>query len=317
MTTQENSLTAPSDRDKSTPWKPDQDAPPLTSDEVTNAMAELNNKTFIEKFPKVERAYADPPLTMQNIALFSFTPAKGATPNDRGVYGFGKVRGVFNTPTEADERAEFLIRHADSYHQIFHTYAGRPFPLTTSSQYSAETTEIDIRKEMTKSVSNNIKTKKADEEKITREIQQREEELLEDVKKEPDDIDPYETYITLNVKKAQLSWTYLEHIKKLEEVQRLIIKARADIKDMDAKDPEYAKQYFDKYMKAREHSGLDSTIKAQTEDNFIQFLVEDKPLPGIDYVYNLAIPTSVEAKDEANLEAKDEAKDEANLEAID
>ena len=36
----------------------------------------------------------------------------GSEPNDSGVYGFGKVRGVFDTPLEADERAEFLIRNA-------------------------------------------------------------------------------------------------------------------------------------------------------------------------------------------------------------
>ena len=34
---------------------------------------------------------------MQNIGLISFVPAKGATPNDNGVFGFAKLRGNFST----------------------------------------------------------------------------------------------------------------------------------------------------------------------------------------------------------------------------
>ena len=293
--TQENSLTTPSDRNKSDPWKPDQNSPSLTNDEVSNAMDELNNKTFTTKFPRIERVYADPPIAMQNIALFSFTPAKGSVPNDSGVYGFGKIRGVFNTPLEADERAEFLIRNADSYHQIFHTYTGRPFPLTTSSQYSAETSEIDIRKEMTKSISNNVKTKKAEEEQVTREIQEREENLIKESEMDPEDVDPYEEYITLNVKKAQLSWTYLEHFKKIEEIQNIIQKTRISISNLDAKDPEFAKKYYKKYMDARKVSGFEDS---KNESNFLKFMVEDEPLPGIDNTYTLTPNHNDEPKDE-------------------
>lgn len=289
---QENSLTAPSDRDRSIPWKPDQNSPPLTDDQVSNAMNELNNKTFTDKFPSIERAYADPPIPMQNIALFSFTPAKGSTPNESGVYGFGKIRGVFNTTIEADERAEFIIRNVDSYHQVFHTYNGRPFPLTTSSKYSAETSEIDIRKEMTKSVSNNVKTKKAEEEKVIREIQEREEELINDSKTEPEDKDPYDEYITLNVKKAQLSWTYLEHIKKIQEIRTIIEKTRVNIINLDEKNPEFSKNYYKKYMDARKSSGFDDS---KDDSNFLRFMVQDEPLPGIDNTFVLSPPNEKES----------------------
>ena len=30
---------------------------------------------------------------MQRIGLLSFVPAKGATPNSKGIYGFAKMRG--------------------------------------------------------------------------------------------------------------------------------------------------------------------------------------------------------------------------------
>ena len=131
---QENSLTAPEDRDREKGWRPESGKPPLSEEEMVDAMVALNDTTFVAKFAKVDRVYSDPAIPMQNISLFSFTPAKGATPNSNGVFGFGKIRGTYNTPQEAEERAEYIIRSVDSTHQVFHSYTGRPFPITNSSK---------------------------------------------------------------------------------------------------------------------------------------------------------------------------------------
>ena len=104
--TKENSLTSPEDRDKENKWRPDQTSVQLSEEEVNEAMTELNNTKFIEKFPKLDRTYQDPQVPMQNIGLISFVPAKGATPNQNGVYGFAKMRGNYCTNAEADQRAE-------------------------------------------------------------------------------------------------------------------------------------------------------------------------------------------------------------------
>jgi hypothetical protein len=284
----ENSLTSPSDRDINNKWRPDQGTPFLTNQETEEAMKVLNNTDFIKKFPSVDRTYADPPIPMQNIALISFTPAKGATPNESGVFGFAKIRGTYATELEADQRAEFLIRNVDSYHQLYHLYVGRPFPITASSKYSAETSEIDIRKETTKSISENIKEEKNKEQKTIREIKEREQILLEESDKakkddglnEPEQ-DPYEEYITLCVKKAQLSWTFLEHLKKMNEVRDIILKTRAILANKDKEYPDFKDKYFEKYMDARKKSGLDEKIR-DTQDNFLKYMVEDILLPTID-----------------------------------
>jgi hypothetical protein len=284
----ENSLTSPLDRDKENRWRPEQGAAPLTDQEVVEAMKELNNTAFVKKFPSVDRTYADPPIPMQNIALLSFTPAKGAKPNENGVFGFAKVRGSYSTPIEADERAEFLIRNVDSYHQLYHLYVGRPFPITSSSKYSAETTEVDIRKETTKAISENIKQEKNKEQKTVTDMKEREEAMLAESDKarkddgigDPD-VDPYENYITLSVKKAQLSWTFLEHLKKLEEVRDIILKTRANLEKLDIEHPEFKNKYFEKYMDARKKSGLDEKVR-DIQDNFIKYMVEDVSIPTID-----------------------------------
>ena len=284
----ENSLTSPLDRDRKNTWRPEQGVASLTEPEVKEAMESLNNTAFVRKFPRVDRTYADPPVPMQNIGLVSFTPAKGATPNENGVFGFAKLRGNYSTNIEADQRAEFLIRNVDSYHQIYHTYVGRPFPITFSSDYSAETSEVDIRRETTKAVSSNIKKQKDEDQKTVREMKEREEKLVAESQKargddgvgDPD-IDPYDEYITQCVKKAQLSWTFIEHLKKLKEVRDIIIKTREVIEKMDEKHPDFKEKYFEKYMEARKNAGLDEKVR-ETQDNFIMYMVEDVVLPTID-----------------------------------
>uniref|UniRef100_A0A6C0E1S7 Uncharacterized protein n=1 Tax=viral metagenome TaxID=1070528 RepID=A0A6C0E1S7_9ZZZZ len=271
----ESSLTAPEDRDKENRWRPEQSQPPLSNEETVEAMKELNITSFVDKFPKVDRTFADPPVNMQNYGLFSFIPAKGSSPNENGVYGYAKIRGSYQSELEASQRAEYLIRNVDSYHKIYHTYVGRPFPLTESSSYSADVSEVDIKKDMSKNISHSIKDKKEDELKEIREIQQREKNLIEESKRE--EVDPYDEYITQRVKKAQLVFTYLEHQKKMAEVKEIIIKTRKVIAEMDETHPTFNESYYEKYMQARKDAGITEDIK-EAQDNFIKFLVEDVDL---------------------------------------
>lgn len=267
----ETSLTAPSDRDPTRTYKPNQGFRPLTEDEVENAMKDLDNNKYVKKYLSVERRYADPVEPMQRIGLISFVPAKGATPNKNGIYGFAKIRGNYPTDKEASERAEYLIRNVDSYHQMYHAYVGRPFPCTTSSEFSGIVDKIDIRKDMTESVSASIKDKKKTESQQIREIEDREKELLSESKRE--DKDPIEFYTTLRVKKAQITWTYLETQKKMDEMKDIIIKTRKQIAEMEEKDSSYKENYYQKYLDARSQSGLDNSVN---QDTFMKFLVEDK-----------------------------------------
>jgi hypothetical protein len=269
----ENSLTTPSDRNPSRTYQPNQGHPALSEQEVVEAMKNLNNNSFTKNFLSVERRYADPVDHMQKIGLISFVPAKGATPNDKGIYGFAKLRGNYSTENEANEKAEFIIRNVDSYHQIYHAYVGRPFPMTTSRDYSGERKEIDIRKSMVDSVSASIRGKKDEEKKQIEEIQAREKELLEDTNK--DEEKPSDRYTTLRVKKAQITWTYLETQKKLEEMKNIIIKSRIEIEELEKQDESYSTNYFQKYCDARKSSGLDNS---NIKDSFMKFMVEDVDL---------------------------------------
>lgn len=279
----ENTLTTPSDRDPNKNFRLDQSAPSLTDSQVEDAMKALNNTAFVEKFPQVERRFADPPIDLQKIGLISFVPSKGSKPNEQGIYGFAKLRGNFATEAEANEQAERLIKNVDSYHQIYHTYVGRPFPLTCSSDYSKEVNRVELQKQTASAISEDIRKKRQDEQKEIEEIKTREKELLEDVKKTEENRDDH--YTTLRVKKAQLTWTYIETEKKLQQMAGLIARARHEIEELDTAHPELKNTYYNKYMDARRQAGL-SIDKIDSGQNFIKYMVEDVQIPAIENEYN-------------------------------
>lgn len=279
---EESSLTTPSDRNKEKKAGLDLNAPPLNDEQTMQAVSALNQTGFVEAFPQFERRYQDPPVDLQVFGLISFVPAKGATPNKDGIYGFAKLRGNYATEMEANARSEFLIRNVDSYHKIFHAYVGRPFPMTDLSDFSKDISKIDIQKATADTFADDIKKKRDKEQKEIAEIEDRQKELLEDVKKEKED--PDDRYTTLRVKKAQLTWTYFETEKKMKQMKTLIAKARKEVEEMEAKDSSFRQNYFERYMKARKQAGI--TTDPNAEDNFIKFLVDDISIPEVDAEYN-------------------------------
>jgi hypothetical protein len=243
---------------------------PLSMLELDDAVKDLHEKAFVGKYRPVERTFADPSIMNQQYCLVSFVPSAQAKPDEDGCYGMIKVRGTYNTMDECNERAEFLIQNIDSYHKIYTTYVGRPFPATSSSKWSAETAEVDIKKKITKVVSEDIKKQKAEEQREINEIKERERKLLDSSKDES--VDPFEEYITMRVKKAQLTWTYLETQKKMEEMKQSILKVREEIEQNDKEHPEYIENYREKYYSARRESGL----KEDDDSSFIAYLGDDR-----------------------------------------
>jgi hypothetical protein len=266
----QSSLTSPADKNETDP-KSYNLAASLTEEEVKHAMSELSVKDFVNKFPRFEKFYADPKYENQVHCLVSFFPAKGAKPDEDGVYGMLKVRGTFATQDEADLKAESLIRNVDSFHSIYHTYVGRPFPLAATKKYICETKDIDIKKKVVETTSEEVRKKREEEKQAMEEIKEREAELLKDVGKS--EIDPQDRYIELMVKKSQLTWTYNETMKKMNEMRTNIIKSRSELAELRAQNEDYHTQFFDRYMEARKKSGL-----PDDDNSFIKYMCEDLDL---------------------------------------
>lgn len=267
------SLTAPWDRKSDTKIERGRD--PLTAEQTAAAVSELVDSTFLEKYPRTERAYADPVYNNQVYSLHSFVPSKGATPDEHGVFGFIKFRGAFQTVDEANDRAEHLIRYVDSYHSIQTGYIGKPFPVCVDTRkYVKEVNEVDLSKKTSDTISDDVKRKRLEEKKQIQEIKEREEQLLKTTGEDYEP-EPLEKYTTLQVKKANLVYTYLKTQEKIKELQTHIRNAYREIADMDAQDASYRKDYFERYTNARKQAGLP---QEELEDNFMKYMCEDAEL---------------------------------------
>lgn len=265
----QTSLTSPNDRTKEYKYKPTLGVPKLSDKQTEQAMSDLVNTNIIKNYPKLERSYMDPSIPNQVYCLHSFIPSKDAVPDKNGFYGMIKFRGAFGSIQEAFERSEKIVRDVDSYHKIYTGYVGRPFPATVSEKYSKEVKKVELKEGIQDIISNDIISKKRKEQKDVQDIKDREERLLERQEQKTDQ-DPFEVYITNNVKRAQLIWTYKESEKKMKEVTRLIKKVHAEIQETDKTSPEFQTKYKAKYMEARKKSGL-----KQTDTSFMQFLCKD------------------------------------------
>jgi hypothetical protein len=260
-----SSLTSPSD--KSGKFQPVKVT--FSEDEVQEAKSVLQKDI---RFTQVEQHFADPPQFGQKICLVSFIPSKGAKPDKDNIYGMMKVRGIYATEDEANERAEFLIRNVDSYHEIYHCHVGRPFPITTSEAFSDEIKTIDIKQKTTDIISEDILTQKKNDRQQVEEIKQKEKALLEESKRaqKNEPADPFETYITEQVKRAQLIWTYVETRKKMATMKENIEKASSTIKEFDVDNPDFYEKYKKRYYEARKEAGLPE--EDGNENSFIKFL---------------------------------------------
>jgi len=242
---------------------------PLSVDQVQAAMSVLNKDIT---FSQVDRYYADPPQTNQKIVLVSFIPSSGATPDKDNIFGMMKVRGVYGSEEEANERAEFIIRNVDSYHDVYHAFVGRPFPVTNAEGYASSVKSIDIRKKTTELISEDILSRKRQEKMEVEDIQDREKKLLEESNraKEGLPIDPFDEYITENVKRAQLVWTFHETKKKILQMKNTFHSSTERIQELDKDHPEFVDSYRVKYMEARKASGI-----PDDNDSFIKYLGMD------------------------------------------
>lgn len=240
------------------------------SEEEVRILQEKLNKDVREL--QVDKYYADPKIYGQNICLVSFIPSSGASPDKDGIYGMMKVRGVYATDEEANERAEFIIRNVDSYHEIFHANVGRPFPVTESNDFANTVKSIDIRKKTTELISEDILNKKRQEKEEMMGIQEREKKLLDESEKaqKGEKMDVYDEYITMNVKRAQLLWTYKETMDKINQMKGSYEEAVNRIKELDEEHPEYKDQYKEKYMEARRQAGI-----PDDQNSFVEYMALD------------------------------------------
>jgi hypothetical protein len=238
---------------------PNPHASPLTETETKEAMNDKFHTQLNDKYKSVIRTYTDPPVPYQRYALFTFIPIKDATPNAQGVYGFAKIRGSYDTEKEATEQAELLIKSVDSANSIFLAPVGKPFPVSIDSKFVKEVTEVELKTEMTKTLSEDMKVKKKDDMQTQKEIFDRAQKMVEDSKQMEEgsyEEDPLEMYCGLHQTRANLIWTYKDYQRRQNEIKEALPRVRDRLAKLDKEHPEFVDLYYDRYMNARKVAGF-------------------------------------------------------------
>jgi len=269
-----DSLTSPEDyanteeKDK----KPGYDIPPLTRDETNLAMKNL----YVNKYPNVDRAYIDNIPHQKKYCLCSFLPSKKAKPDSVGMYGMIKFRGTFDTIDDAEVAAEYIIRTQDSKHVIHVCETGKPFPMISDNVNCAdETVRIDLQQKINKEVRDAKRKQKQEEHLEKQQMLDRQKKLLEESKEDAPP-EPFDAYTTLQVKRAQLIWSYKETEAKQGDIKNALKNTLVEIKAMDDESGEYKKEYKERYMSARREAGIPENMD---DDGFVKFMMDDIEIP--------------------------------------
>ncbi len=237
-------------------WKPNRE-PPLSEDELDVAFKEM----YVSQYARVDRKFSDPEIRGQNYAIYSFNPTKGAQCDADGLYGFIKVRGVFDRLERAEEKARELIKYF-SGNKIFVAEVGNPTPLQNALSNKEHVEEVDNPNdpENMSKFAELIKDQSMEEKKLIEEIKQREEELKKDVEKAPEDRNPLDHYIRLTQKRAEASYVYKQHLVHLARYKKIIIDTRRELTRMDSEHPELQHEFLEHYRKKASECGIDKAV---------------------------------------------------------
>lgn len=221
---------------------------PLSDDQTRSAMNQLVN---VVHAPQLSRRYIDPPIKSQTYGLITFIPAKDAKPNDKGYYGYVKMRGTFDTLEDCKTQIDSIIRYVDSTNHIHVCKVGVPVPLVTAG-FAEEVDKVDIKETVEKDMSVNVRKKAMEERKEMEDIQERAEQLKKDVT-EPD---PEEAYNAKRTKLAVLRWTLKEHLKKAQEIRELRDKCKEELLKESELNPQWEQRHLERYMEARRKANI-------------------------------------------------------------
>lgn len=221
-------------------------ASPLNSEELSNASQEL-----IRKYPQVARSADDPPIGRQSIANLSFMLLN--EPKD-GIYGFVKVRGVWENEDMATQKGEELIKMVDSVFPIHQAQVGRWAPITNNPKYTSD--KLDVK---TKEQEIALRDKAAKENLAKNQQQRREiEEQREAVKRDDIDADPnsLDFYTKKRVSQKELKGYINQGLEKLRLLKKQLKKIDKEVLELNKNHPQYIDLWLENYNKQRRKVGL-------------------------------------------------------------
>jgi Family of unknown function (DUF5832) len=242
----------------------------LSGDQLDDALEKL-----VRSYPPVEKRWADPVLAGQLFCSVSFVPARGAKPDDDGLFGLLKVRGTFATEEERDCRAEMIINDVDSYHAITHGHVGQPLPITydDDDRYALDVTNVALKKKIQETLTADMVERKEKERKDLDEAKARSKEMEKKQDTATQQLeDNAEKYTALRVKRSNMIFAIYEMMKKLKQYKDTLTQTIHVIEKMDKEYPQFQTEFIDRYNSAAAKAGISSK-----SNPIVRFLVGPVP----------------------------------------
>lgn len=272
-------------------------AQPLTDKQYEEAAKDLIDDSFLRlNYKRYVKSRIDPRLADQNFYCFSFIPSKGAKPDNDGVFGVMKVRGVFKTPEEADEWARYLIANFDTYNRIMIGQVGCNFPVTNSISFSKQIENLKGDKgQLTEPVGDNSAFAEKDGRKVAEKCRKVEQEFNDEKKNEDDDMlkereeaekkasdeaknplpdDHLTRYIECRLDRGKILTEIQAWEKEKEKRMTILRRLEENIKRLDSIHPDYLEKGIAQYREMGEKYKYD--VEPIVSKYFIKEQEEEK-----------------------------------------
>ena len=249
----------------------------ISTEDETIERPSLEKDVSTSCYLRDRKTRTDPEVLGQTIGLVSFIPSKDARPDSEGSFGVMKLRGNFQTASEAEKWCQMLIRDYDSYSVNQFLFVGREYPLmATNSIYASVDKDEKLKDVISKVVKVYLKDIAEKREKDEKDMLERQSKLSlnkEQKRVTPDkeeDKTSIEYYTLLNVKRAYNMGQFNESDLTLKKSQMVIENTQKEILEMETKFADFKKEYLDRFIEAVKKAGT-----PEESDSFIKFMVDE------------------------------------------
>jgi hypothetical protein len=240
---------------------------PNRPDETKEVMKAEKTNLILPLWRTVCRVKRDPLIRKQEFGLVSFAPARGATPNQNGLYGVAKLRGNFGSEEAASQEAERIIREVDSANSVFVVRVGQTFPIAGEvHRFVGETVNVDLSETVSAEDAEREKKAQKKDAKDKKQLLDKEKQLLsrnKEIQAGTYEEDVLDVYTRAQIKRAQLQHTLAVTEEKVKEIHKVLDQAKEDVVTLDARHPELKAKYIEHYLEARREAGLSTDWEAQ------------------------------------------------------
>ena len=236
--------------------------PPLQKDLVGQAAVSGQ----LVKYPSVVRNQTDDPIQGQQVGNVSFVflsepkVVKGQT-----VYGYFKLRGNYRDENEARKAAISVIEKQDSKFRIMYAPVGYWVPLTDSTTFAKEVTDVTDEESQNLSFLHTeaMRGEREKNKKIMKEVRDRVSELKSgDVYDDPESL----TYYSMRrVTELKLCEDIDIKERAIARSKKMVKTVRRALKRIEEKYSDYADQWIDRYNEERKKGGVPDYVPSSTQ----------------------------------------------------